>query len=105
MLIVQFAPSDLFFGHLHRALWGNWRGIGFSCMRGLNHQVTLDLSGMPGPIAGDLANPGYAVVLADDDTVLVHLHEFTDSSPHFSLRAPEGEDQVDYALNMRHAAP
>jgi hypothetical protein len=92
----------LFFGHVHRAIFGNWRGIGFSCMRGLNHQVALDLSPEQPVIPGDLAGPAYGVVLLDDDRVVVHLHDFADRSPRFSLHAPEGADPRAWALDMRH---
>lgn len=75
----------LFFGHIHRAIWGNWRGISYSCMRGLNHQVALDLSGETEAIAGSFEPPAYGVVLISDDTVVVHLNDFSDSSDCFFL--------------------
>jgi 3',5'-cyclic AMP phosphodiesterase CpdA len=93
----------LFFGHVHRAISGNWCGISFSCMRGLNHQVALDLNTSGTEINGDLVDPAYGVVLLNDDTVTVHMHEFANSSPRFSLHAPKGESQTAWALNMRHA--
>ncbi|MBR9652982.1 phosphodiesterase [Thalassovita aquimarina] len=94
--------QHLFFGHVHRAIFGNWRGISFSCMRGLNHQVGLDLGPAGNPIPGDLAQPAYGVVLLSDDTVVVHMHEFAAKSPRFTLSAPDGTSDVDYQLNMRH---
>ncbi len=94
--------KHLFFGHLHRAVFGNWRGISWSCMRGLNHQVALDLAGADANIAGDLASPAYGVVLASNDQIIVHLHEFMDTSPRFSLKDPVGVDHEQHALNMRH---
>lgn len=93
----------LFFGHVHRAISGNWRGISYSCMRGLNHQVALDLRGGETAIVGDLAEPAYGVVLLDENTVIVHMHTFANRSPRFSLHAPKGENQAAWALNMRHA--
>lgn len=93
----------LFVGHLHRALFGNWRGISFSCMRGLNHQVALNLEQGQTAIAGNLEAPAYGVVLIDDACVTVHMHDFTSTAPTFSLNAPEGADSVGYQLNMRHA--
>jgi hypothetical protein len=94
----------LFFGHIHRAIFGNWRGVSFSCMRGLNHQVALDL--IPGQtrIPGNLEPPAYGVVLLDEDCVTVHMHDFTNRSPAFSLHAPEETDPVSYQLGMIHAA-
>ncbi len=92
----------LFFGHCHRAIFGNWRGISYSCMRGLNHQVALDLTGDPQLIKGDLANPAYGVVLVDPDQVTVHLHDFADTSPKFNLLALDDSDPAAYQLGMRH---
>lgn len=75
----------LFFGHLHRAVSGNWRGISYSCMRGLNHQVALDLSASAERTMGSFEAPAYGVVLIDDNTLAVHLHDFTDMSERFPL--------------------
>lgn len=95
----------LFFGHLHRAVCGQWRGISFSGMRGLNHQMALDLAGQAQGVAADLAAPAYGVVLIDDQSLCVHLHEYAAAyaSPHFDLRPPEGTDEDAHALIMRHA--
>jgi len=93
----------LFFGHLHRALFGNWRGISFSCMRGLNHQVALDLNGDPQSIQGNTEAPAYGVALVERDTVVVHMHDFTVSSQHFPLNAPQGTDPRTYALGFKEA--
>lgn len=92
----------LFFGHIHRAIFGNWRGISFSCMRGLNHQVALDLTPGQSRIPGTLEAPAYGVVLLDEDSVTVHMHDFTNRSPAFSLHAPDGENPVRYQLEMSH---
>lgn len=92
----------LFFGHLHRAVFGNWRGISYSCMRGLNHQVALNLSPDARGLPADLAAPAYGVVLLNDDCVTVHLHDFTDRSPRFTLHPPHGVQAADWALSMRH---
>ena len=75
----------LFFGHVHRAIWGNWRGISYSCMRGLNHQVALDLDAPREKIKGNFEPPAYGVVLLDEDQVTVHLHDFADTSQSFAL--------------------
>lgn len=92
----------LFFGHLHRAVFGNWRGVSWSCMRGTNHQVGLDLDGREPGIAGNLVPAAYGVALADKDRVVVHMHDFADLSPTFTLKAPEGDDHAAHALNIRH---
>lgn len=75
----------LFFGHVHRAIWGNWRGISYSCMRGLNHQVALDLDAPAERINGNFETPAYGVVLLDEHQVTVHMHDFTASNEHFKL--------------------
>jgi len=75
----------LFFGHVHRAIFGNWRGISYSCMRGLNHQVALDLNGADDRIAANFEPPAYGVVLVGDDQITVHLHDFADLSGRFFL--------------------
>ena len=75
----------LFFGHVHRAIWGNWRGISYSCMRGLNHQVALDLDAPADQIQGNFEPPAYGVVQLSNDQVTVHMHDFTDTSAVFPL--------------------
>lgn len=75
----------LFFGHVHRPIWGNWRGISYSCMRGLNHQVALDLDAGPAKIKGNFEPPAYGVVLLTEDQVTVHMHDFKNSSTVFEL--------------------
>ena len=92
----------LFFGHVHRPTFGNWRGISFSCMRGLNHQLALQLEAPENSLLGSFEPAAYGVVLADEDQVVIHMHEFMDRSPRFELAAPEGVDSLDYSLNMRH---
>ncbi|MEM9105179.1 MAG: phosphodiesterase [Pseudomonadota bacterium] len=93
---------QIFFGHVHRPVSGNWRGIAFSCMRGLNHQLALDLDAPATSIPGNFEPPAYSVVLADPDQIVIHMHEFMDRSPQFELVAPEGADGAEYSLNMRH---
>ncbi|GFE48288.1 3',5'-cyclic adenosine monophosphate phosphodiesterase CpdA [Roseobacter cerasinus] len=75
----------LFFGHVHRAIWGNWRGISYSCMRALNHQVALDLDAPAERINGNFESPAYGVVLLDQHQLTVHMHDFADQSTRFQL--------------------
>lgn len=93
----------LFFGHLHRMVSGNWRGLSYSCMRGLNHQVALDLRAGPGAIPGSLEAPAYGVVLLDEDHVTVHMHEFASTAPKFPLHAPPDIEMKRYQLDMTHS--
>jgi 3',5'-cyclic-AMP phosphodiesterase len=74
----------LFFGHLHRPLAGSWCGIATSTVRGTNHQVALALNDRD-RILGSWEPPQYAVVLADAEQTLVHLHDFADRSERFVL--------------------
>ena len=76
--------GHLFFGHLHRPLAGSWMGIPLSTVRGTNHQVALRLDGTP-TVLGNHEPAQFAVVLTDDDSTIVHLHDFEDSSPRFAL--------------------
>lgn len=74
----------IFFGHLHRPIYGSWQGIPFSTLRGTNHQVALNLH-EPNNVQGNQEPPQYGVVLLSEEMVTVHLHDFDDSSPHFWL--------------------
>ena len=71
-------------------------------MRGLNHQLALDLQAPEKSFPGSFEPAAYAVALADNDQVVIHMHEFMDRSPRFELAAPEGVDAKDYSLNVRH---
>lgn len=77
----------LFFGHVHRPVCGSWRGIPFSTMRGLNHQVPFDLHTIS-PVPKSHEPPAYAVVFLDDDQVTVHFHDFLDKSTLPSVPRP-----------------
>lgn len=74
----------LFFGHIHRPIFGHWRGIPFSTLRGTNHQVALRLDDTP-RIGGSHEPPQYAVVLLQEDSLTVHLHDYLDRSERFWL--------------------
>ncbi len=74
----------LFFGHLHRPIAGSWWGVPLSTVRATNHQVALHL-GDSDKVPGSFEPPQYAVVLADGEQTIVHLHDFGDRSPRFDL--------------------
>jgi len=90
----------LFFGHVHRPIFGSYGKIPFSTLRGTNHQVWFELD----PAATDhLAShepPAYGVVLIDQENLVVHSHDFLDTSLRFPFAAPAGMDDRDYALNF-----
>ncbi len=71
--------QHLFFGHVHRAMSGSWRGVPYSCLRSLVHQVPLDFV-TEQPVPFDLAPPAYNVILLDGEDTVVHHHEFLDAS-------------------------
>jgi 3',5'-cyclic-AMP phosphodiesterase len=74
----------IFFGHLHRPLAGSWLGVPFSSVRGTNHQVAMNLRDTE-RIPGSHEPPQFAVVLADEERTVVHLHDFADQSRRFDL--------------------
>jgi 3',5'-cyclic AMP phosphodiesterase CpdA len=76
--------KHLFFGHMHRPIFGSWRGIPFSTMRGTNHQVALRLDATD-KVPGSHEPPQYCVVLLGEDSVTVHVHDFLDGSERFWL--------------------
>ncbi len=69
----------IFFGHVHRPVSGSWRGIPYSALRSLVHQVPFDLV-TESPVPYDLAPPAYNMILLDDQNTVVHHHEFLDAS-------------------------
>lgn len=75
----------VFFGHIHRPICGTFRGIGYSTLKGTNHQVALDLHGDENMILGSHEQPQYGVVLLSEDQVLIHAEDFLDSDRRYSL--------------------
>lgn len=64
----------IFFGHAHRPVGGNWKGISVSSMSGTNHQSKLNFEGVENPGVAD--SPEYAIAFIDDDQIVVHIHSF-----------------------------
>ena len=65
----------LFFGHAHRPLSGNWRGLSFSSLRGTNHQVKLDFANESISYADE--PPEYSVVFLSEQHIVVHTHAYS----------------------------
>ncbi|MEQ8344941.1 MAG: phosphodiesterase [Sneathiellaceae bacterium] len=84
----------LFFGHVHRPVAGSWLGIPVSTVRATNHQCWLDFAAGADGLAGTHEPPAYAVVLIDEDRVIVHLHDFLYAGPRFSLAERQPAAQV-----------
>lgn len=69
----------LFFGHGHRPVSGQWRRIPFSAVPSLNHQLPLVAAAVPTVYSDEPAM--YAVVLIEDDRIVVHMDAFLDRRP------------------------
>lgn len=91
---------QIFFGHVHRPVHGTWQGIPFSTQRGLNHQVALH-TGMPQGIPGSHEPPAYGIVVIGAASVVVHVHDFLDTSPRFDLFDRQIEDMEDLGSTGR----
>jgi 3',5'-cyclic AMP phosphodiesterase CpdA len=74
----------IFFGHLHRPVFGSWHGIPFGTIRATSHQVALDFAAT-GRTPGSHEPPAYAVVRVTEDSVVIHVHDFLDASGTFNL--------------------
>jgi 3',5'-cyclic AMP phosphodiesterase CpdA len=74
---------QILFGHLHRPVCGNWRGIPFAGLPSLNDQTALDLTGSDVWI-GSYEPPAYAVVLTAPDSAVVHFNNFIDGAKTFA---------------------
>lgn len=68
----------IFAGHAHRPVAGSWRGIPISVLRGTNHQSALGFDPDNVPITHE--PPVYGVIFIDRETVIVHSHDFLDTS-------------------------
>lgn len=76
--------KHLFFGHVHRPIHGQWNGISFSTLRGTNHQVWLDFTAKD-QIPGSFEPPAYAIALLEDEQIVIHNHDFMDTSAKFMM--------------------
>lgn len=71
----------LFFGHYHSTMAGKWGHISFSSLKGISHQVKLDLHDESN-VWLDFKSPEYGVILLDNQgeleppTICVHYKDF-----------------------------
>ncbi|KGF70030.1 hypothetical protein LL06_07335 [Hoeflea sp. BAL378] len=72
-------------GHVHITTTGLYHGIPFTTIAGNHYNVGLHLTGMPGQQPRLEGPAQYAVVLADEHSVLVHFENFID---HHTEMAP-----------------
>jgi len=77
----------LFFGHAHRTISGQWRGIPFSALPSLNHQLPLVGGSVPTVYSEEPAM--YSIVLVENDRTIVHSDAFLDRHP--AQMAPDAE--------------
>lgn len=89
--------KHLFFGHLHRACHGSWRGLPFSTVKATAHQVALILDDATALTAAT-ESPAYAICLIEDDRVIVHDHAYMEERQviAYARGAPDGEDIPDH---------
>lgn len=80
----------IFFGHAHRTISGAWRGIGYSALPGINHQ--LPLAGGSVPTVYSDEPPMYAVVHMTPGQTTVHSDAFMHRAA--ALMAPEAERET-----------
>lgn len=66
----------IFFGHVHRAVFGSWHGIAYSSLPAMNHQVPLVSDSVSSPYSDEA--PMYGVISLNPDQVLVHYDAFWD---------------------------
>ena len=66
----------IFAGHLHRLVTGGWQGIPFTILRSTNHQTALDF--LSPTTSNCFEPPMYSIILAEPDSLVVHIHQFAD---------------------------
>jgi len=85
--------QQVFFGHIHRPICGVYRGMGYSTIRGTNHQVALDLAGDESMIMGAHEEPQYGVVVLSPDQVLIHVEDYLDCDGRYPLHEMKPEER------------
>jgi len=75
----------LFFGHVHRPIFGSYGKIPFSTLRGTNHQVWFELDANAKDHLASHEPPAYGVVLLEEDQMIVHMHDYLDRTNTFLL--------------------
>lgn len=77
-------PDAMFHGHIHRPIFGLWRGIPYHVQRSLMHQVGFDRE-TAHQIAGTLEPPDYAFVRVAPEGLTIHQRSFLYDGPRFWL--------------------
>lgn len=71
--------KHIFFGHVHRPSYINWRGIPCTSLPGTNHQVPLVRESVG--TAYSQEPPGYGIVTIGEDCIAVHFDACLNRSP------------------------
>jgi 3',5'-cyclic AMP phosphodiesterase CpdA len=79
----------MFFGHMHRAFHGSWRGVPFSTVKATAHQVALFIDSET-PLTSSRELPAYAVVLISPDSVAVHDVSYMEETTEFDYDRNSG---------------
>ena len=69
----------IFFGHAHRTISGQWRGISYSALPGLSHQLPLVGGSVPTIYSDE--PPMYSVVHLNGEQITVHSDAFMHRAP------------------------
>ena len=81
--------KHIFFGHGHRAVSGVWRGISFSALPSLNHQLPLVAGAVDTVYSHE--PPAYGVVHVTGEGIIIHNDAFLDRGPaHMPTDAERG---------------
>lgn len=73
-LLKGYPVRHIFFGHAHRTISGTWRGISYSALPSINHQLPLVGGSVPTVYSDE--PPMYAVIYLDKDQITVHSDAF-----------------------------
>ncbi len=73
-LLAGHNVRHVFFGHAHRMISGQWRGISYSAVPGISHQLPL-VGGSVSTIYSD-EPPMYSVIYLHGDQITVHSDAF-----------------------------
>lgn len=69
----------LFFGHIHRTIFGSWRGIPYSTLPATAHQSMLDFVAIDDYFTHE--PPVYGVVILDPEQVTIHTENYLHRGP------------------------